>query len=42
VLHINGLAVGVIELKRSAVSIGDGIRQLISNQSLSTLGSSPR
>ncbi len=33
VLYINGLAVGVIELKRSAVSIGDGIRQLISNQS---------
>jgi type I restriction enzyme R subunit len=33
VLYVNGLAVGVIELKRSAVSIGDGIRQLISNQS---------
>jgi len=32
VLYLNGLAVGVIELKRSAVSIGDGIRQLISNQ----------
>lgn len=32
VLYINGLAVAVIELKRSAVSIGDGIRQLISNQ----------
>ncbi len=32
VLYVNGLAVGVIELKRSAVSIGDGIRQLISNQ----------
>ena len=26
-LYVNGLAVGVIELKRSAVSIGDGIRQ---------------
>jgi type I restriction enzyme R subunit len=33
VLYVNGLAVGIIELKRSAVSIGDGIRQLISNQS---------
>lgn len=32
VLYVNGLAVGVIELKRSAVSIGDGIRQLRSNQ----------
>ena len=32
VLYLNGLAVAVIELKRSAVSIGDGIRQLISNQ----------
>lgn len=32
VLYVNGIAVGVIELKRSAVSIGDGIRQLISNQ----------
>jgi type I restriction enzyme R subunit len=33
VLYLNGLAIGVIELKRSAVSVGDGIRQLISNQS---------
>ncbi|MEO8563047.1 MAG: HsdR family type I site-specific deoxyribonuclease [bacterium] len=33
VLYLNGIAVGVIELKRSAVSVGDGIRQLISNQS---------
>lgn len=32
VLYINGLAVGVIELKNSRVSIGDGIRQLNSNQ----------
>jgi type I restriction enzyme R subunit len=32
VLYVNGIALGVIELKRSAVSIGDGIRQLISNQ----------
>ncbi|MGD0496876.1 MAG: HsdR family type I site-specific deoxyribonuclease [Bryobacteraceae bacterium] len=33
VLFVNGIAVAVIELKRSCVSIGDGIRQLISNQS---------
>jgi type I restriction enzyme, R subunit len=32
VLYINGLAVVVIELKNSRVSIGDGIRQNISNQ----------
>ena len=32
VLYVNGIAVGVIELKSSRVSIGDGIRQSISNQ----------
>jgi len=32
VLYVNGIAVAVIELKRSSVSIGEGIRQLISNQ----------
>ncbi len=32
VLYINGIAIGVIELKRSTVSIGDGIRQNIANQ----------
>ena len=32
VLYINGLAVAVIELKRSSVDVGDGIRQLCSNQ----------
>jgi type I restriction enzyme, R subunit len=32
VLYINGTAVGVIELKCSRVSIGEGIRQLLSNQ----------
>ena len=32
VLYINGIAVGVIELKNSHVSIGDGIRQSLSNQ----------
>ncbi|MGH9800862.1 MAG: type I restriction endonuclease subunit R, partial [Blastocatellia bacterium] len=32
VLYVNGIACGVIELKNSYVSIGDGIRQLLSNQ----------
>lgn len=32
VLYINGIAVGLIELKRSTVSIGDGIRQNLVNQ----------
>ena len=32
VLYLNGLAIGVIELKRSSVDIGDGVRQLITNQ----------
>ena len=32
VLFVNGIAVAVLELKNSRVSIGDGIRQSISNQ----------
>jgi len=32
VLYINGIAIGVIELKRSTVSLGDGIRQNLVNQ----------
>jgi type I restriction enzyme, R subunit len=32
VLYVNGIAVGVLELKNSRVSIGDGIGQLLSNQ----------
>ena len=32
VLYVNGIAVGVIELKNSRVTIGDGIRQNLSNQ----------
>ncbi len=32
VLYINGIAMGVIELKNSRTSISDGIRQLLSNQ----------
>jgi len=31
-LYVNGVAVAAIELKNSYVSIGDGIRQLLSNQ----------
>lgn len=33
ILYVNGLAVGVLELKRSNVSISEGIRQSLSNQS---------
>ena len=32
VLYVNGVAVAVLELKNSRVSIGDGIRQSLSNQ----------
>jgi type I restriction enzyme, R subunit len=32
VLYINGIALGVLELKRSSVSIGEGIRQNLDNQ----------
>ena len=32
VLYINGIAIGVIELKNSRTSIGNGIRQNLSNQ----------
>ncbi|HUZ96769.1 MAG TPA: type I restriction endonuclease subunit R [Edaphobacter sp.] len=32
VLYINGIAVSVIELKGSSVEVGDGVRQLITNQ----------
>lgn len=32
VLYVNGIALGVLELKRSTVSVGDGIRQNIGNQ----------
>lgn len=33
VLYVNGLALGIIELKRSKVSVTEGIRQNIGNQS---------
>jgi type I restriction enzyme R subunit len=32
VMYVNGIAVSVLELKNSRASIGDGIRQLLSNQ----------
>ncbi|MCC7212952.1 MAG: HsdR family type I site-specific deoxyribonuclease, partial [Candidatus Brocadia sp.] len=32
VLYVNGIALGALELKRSTISIGDGIRQHIVNQ----------
>ena len=32
VLHVNGIAIGVVELKNSRISIGEGIRQNLSNQ----------
>ena len=33
VIYINGIAVGVLELKKASVSVSEGIRQNISNQS---------
>jgi type I restriction enzyme R subunit len=33
VLYVNGIAVAVLELKKSSVSMSEGIRQLLSNQS---------
>ena len=32
VVYVNGIAVGVLELKRSSISIGEGIRQNLDNQ----------
>ena len=32
VIYLNGIAIGVIELKRSSVELADGVRQLITNQ----------
>lgn len=32
VVYINGVAIAVIELKRSSVEVADGVRQLITNQ----------
>ena len=38
VLYINGIAVGVLELKRTTVSVGAGIRQNILNQQPDNIG----
>ena len=38
VLYVNGIAIGVIELKRSTVSVGDGIRQNLVNQRKEFIG----
>jgi type I restriction enzyme, R subunit len=32
VLYVNGIALGVLELKRSSASVGEGIRQNLDNQ----------
>lgn len=32
VIYLNGIAIGVLELKKSTVTISEGIRQLLSNQ----------
>ena len=32
VLYLNGIAIAVLELKRSSVEVGEGVRQLITNQ----------
>ena len=32
VLYVNGIALGVLELKRSTISVGEGIRQNLDNQ----------
>ena len=32
VLYLNGVAIAVVELKRSSVEVSDGVRQLITNQ----------
>jgi hypothetical protein len=38
VLYINGIALGVLELKRSIVSVAEGIRQNLDNQNLQRRG----
>jgi type I restriction enzyme R subunit len=39
VLYVNGLALAIIELKRSTVAVSEGIRQTIGNQSPEFIGS---
>ena len=38
VLYVNGIALGVLELKRSTVSVAEGIRQNLDNQKKSFIG----
>jgi type I restriction enzyme, R subunit len=38
VVYVNGIAIGVLELKNSRVSIGDGIRQSLVNQKPNFIG----
>ncbi|SDG99235.1 type I restriction endonuclease subunit R [Nitrosomonas sp. Nm132] len=38
VLYVNGIAIGILELKNSRVSIGDGIRQNLVNQKPEFIG----
>ncbi len=38
VLYINGIAIGVLELKRSTVSVSEGIRQNLTNQKEDFIG----
>ena len=38
VLYINGIAIGVLELKRSTVSVSEGIRQNLENQKERAIG----
>src|SRR5215210_1481767 len=38
VLYVHGIAVGVLELKRSTVSVGEGIRQNLGNQKRDVIG----
>ncbi|ALG66637.1 type I restriction endonuclease subunit R [Beggiatoa leptomitoformis] len=38
VLYINGIAIAVLELKNSRVSLGEGIRQSLNNQKSSVIG----
>ena len=38
VLYVNGIALGVLELKRSTISVGEGIRQNLGNQNKNIIG----
>ena len=40
VLYVNGIALGVIELKRSSVAVAEGIRQNLDNQKQSFIATS--